>query len=160
MSKITPCLWFAGEAEAAAAFYVSLLPDSRIEHIQRNTVDNRSGKVGSVLLVEFTLAGQRFTALNGGTAFEHGYAISFKIDCANQAEVDRLWDALSADGTGQCGWVRDRYGIAWQIVPSVLPVMMADPDPAKAARVTSAMLGMAKLDIDGLKAAYDGVETA
>src|SRR5882757_1148574 len=99
MSKISPCLWFEGEAEAAANFYVSLLPDSRIETVQRNTVDTPAGKAGSVLVVEFTLAGQRFMALNGGKAFEYTHAISFMIDCADQAEVDRLWDALSQGGS-------------------------------------------------------------
>src|SRR5260370_16377868 len=95
MSKISPCLWFDGEAEEAAKFYVSLLPDSRIEKVQNNTVDGPAGKAGTVLVVEFTLAGQRFMALNGGTRFEYTHAISFKIDCADQAEVDHLWDALS-----------------------------------------------------------------
>ena len=95
MSKISPCLWFDGEAEDAAKLYVSLLPDSKIEHIQKNTVDSPAGKAGSVLVVEFTLAGQRFMALNGGKRFEYTHAISFKIDCADQAEVDRFWDALS-----------------------------------------------------------------
>src|SRR4030088_1901269 len=98
MSKISPCLWFDGEAEEAAKFYVSLLPDSRIEKVQNNIVDSRAGKAGSVLVVEFTLAGPRFMALNGGTRFEYTHAISFKIYCADRPEVDRLWDALSADG--------------------------------------------------------------
>ena len=98
MSKISPCLWYDGEAEEAAAFYVSLLPDSRIEQVQRNIVDTPGGKTGTVLLVEFTLAGQRFLAVNGGRRFEYTHAISFKIDCADQAEVDRLWDSLSSNG--------------------------------------------------------------
>src|SRR5258708_6319540 len=105
MSKISPCLWFDGEAEEAAKFYVSLLPDSRIEKVQRNTIDSPAGKAGSVLVVEFTLAGQRFMALNGGTRFEYTHAISFKIDCADQAEVDRLWEALCSN----CGQA-DRRG--------------------------------------------------
>ncbi len=122
MSKISPCLWFDGEAEEAAKFYVSLLPDSRIEKIQKNTVDSPAGKAGSVLVVEFTLAGQRFMALNGGTRFEYTHAVSFKIDCADQAEVDGLWDALLSDGgqAERCGWLRDRYGVSWQIVPTAL----------------------------------------
>src|SRR5882672_2138119 len=133
MSKISPCLWFDGEAEEAANFYVSLLPDSRIEKIQRNTVDSRSGKAGSVLVVEFTLAGQRFMALNGGIRFEYTHAVSFKIDCADQAEVDRLWDALSAGGkVERCGWLKDRYGVPWQIIPSALPRLLGDPDAARA----------------------------
>src|SRR6476646_4268197 len=98
MSKITPCLWFAGEAEAAARFYVSLLPDSRIERIQKNPVDGPAGKAGTVLVVQFTLAGQQYMALNGGTRFEYTQAVSFKIDCADQAEVDHLWEALSSNG--------------------------------------------------------------
>ena len=101
MSKISPCLWFDGEAEEAAKFYVSLLPDSRIETIQKNTVDGPSGKAGTVLVAEFTLAGQRFMALNGGMRFEYTHAISFKIDCADQAEVDRLWDALLSGGAAR-----------------------------------------------------------
>jgi predicted 3-demethylubiquinone-9 3-methyltransferase (glyoxalase superfamily) len=119
MSKISPCLWFDGEAEQAAKFYVSLLPDSRIEKVQKNPVDGPAGKAGSVLVVEFSLAGQRFMALNGGTRFEYTHAVSFKIDCADQAEVDRLWDALSSGGgqVERCGWLKDRYG-----VPITLPI--------------------------------------
>jgi predicted 3-demethylubiquinone-9 3-methyltransferase (glyoxalase superfamily) len=158
MSKITPCLWFDGEAEEAANFYVSLLPDSKIEVVQKNTVDSPGGKAGSVLVVEFTLAGQRFMALNGGMRFEYTHAVSFKIDCADQAEVDRLWDALSAEGGAPvaCGWVKDRYGLSWQIVPSILPKYLGDPDPAKAQRVMKAMLDMVKLDIAALQRAYEG----
>src|SRR6266545_5128917 len=156
MSKISPCLWFNGEAEEAAKFYVSLLPDSRIDRIQKNPIDGPAGTAGTVLVVEFTLAGQRFMALNGGTRFEYTHAISFKIDCADQAEVDRLWDALSDGGSVErCGWLKDRYGVSWQIVPTVLPEMLGDPDPAKAQRVMQAMLQMVKLDIAGLKAAAD-----
>src|ERR1700720_3644773 len=112
MSKITPCLWFDGEAEEAARFYVSLLPNSRIDHVQKNVTDSPAGKAGSVL-IKFTLAGQGFLALNGGTRFEYTPAISFQVDCADQAEVDRLWDALSAGGAVErCGWLRDRYGVS------------------------------------------------
>ena len=158
MSKISPCLWFDGEAEEAAKLYVSLLPDSRIEKIQRNTVDSPAGKAGTVLVVAFTLAGQRFMALNGGTRFEYTHAISFKIDCADQAEVDRLWDTLSANGGSveRCGWLRDRFGVSWQIVPSVLPQLLGGPDRAGAQRAMQAMLQMVKLDIAGLKKAYAG----
>jgi predicted 3-demethylubiquinone-9 3-methyltransferase (glyoxalase superfamily) len=155
MSKITPCLWFDGEAEEAARFYVSLLPDSRVDHVQKNVTDSPAGKAGSVLIVKFTLAGQRFLALNGGTRFEYTPAISFQVDCADQAEVDRLWDALADGGAVErCGWLRDRYGVSWQIVPSVLPQLLGDPDPAKAQRVMQAMLQMVKLDIAGLQAAH------
>jgi predicted 3-demethylubiquinone-9 3-methyltransferase (glyoxalase superfamily) len=158
MSKITPCLWSNGKAEEAANFYVSLLPDSRITKVQRNIVDTPGGKVGTVLVVEFTLAGQSFMALNGGMDFEYTHAVSFSVDCADQAEVDRLWDALSAEGGApiQCGWVKDRYGLSWQIVPSILPKYLGDPDRAKAQRVMQAMLGMVKLDIAELQRAYDG----
>jgi predicted 3-demethylubiquinone-9 3-methyltransferase (glyoxalase superfamily) len=158
MSKIAPCLWFDGEAEEAAKFYVSLLPDSRIDNVQRNTVDSRSGPAGSVLVVQFTLAGQEYMALNGGMRFEYTHAISFKVDCADQAEVDRLWDGLSADGGSveQCGWLRDRYGVSWQIVPSVLTKLLGGPDRAGAQRAMQAMLQMVKLDIAGLQKAYDG----
>jgi len=157
MSKIRPCLWFDGAAEEAANFYVSLLPNSRIDRVQKNVMDSPAGKAATVLVVEFTLAGQRFMALNGGTRFEYTHAISFEVDCCDQAEVDRLWEALSDGGTiEQCGWLKDRYGVSWQIVPTVLGEMLGDPDPAKAQRVMQAMLKMIKLDIAGLKAAYEG----
>jgi predicted 3-demethylubiquinone-9 3-methyltransferase (glyoxalase superfamily) len=157
MSKITPCLWFDGEAEEAARFYVSLVRDSRIDHVQRNVMDSPGGKAGSVLVVKFTLAGQSFLALNGGTRFEYTHAISFMIDCEDQAEVDRLWNTLLDGGTAeQCGWLKDRYGVSWQIVPRALPQLLGDPDPAKAQRVMRAMLGMVKLDIAALKAAHAG----
>jgi predicted 3-demethylubiquinone-9 3-methyltransferase (glyoxalase superfamily) len=156
MSKIAPCLWFKDEAEEAANFYVSLLPDSRIDHVQRNVTDTPAGKTGTVLVVEFTLAGQRFLALNGGIRFEYTHAISLSVDCADQAEVDRLWDVLSDGGSvEQCGWLKDPYGVSWQIVPTVLPKMLADPDPAKARRVMQAMMKMVKLDIEGLRRAYE-----
>jgi predicted 3-demethylubiquinone-9 3-methyltransferase (glyoxalase superfamily) len=119
--------------------------------------DSPAGKAGTVLVVDFTLAGQRFMALNGGTRFEYTHAISFHVDCADQAEVDRLWDALSNGGSvEQCGWLKDRYGVSWQIVPTVLGQMLGDPDQAKAQRVMQAMLQMVKLDIEGLRRAYAG----
>jgi predicted 3-demethylubiquinone-9 3-methyltransferase (glyoxalase superfamily) len=158
MSKISPCLWFNGEAEEAANFYVSLLPDSRIENVARNTTDGPGGKSGSVLVVDFTVAGQRFMALNGGMKVDYTIAVSFKIDCADQAEVDRLWDALLANGgeANRCGWLKDRYGVSWQIVPTDLPKYIGGPDKAGAARAMQAMLGMVKLDIAALKKAYEG----
>ena len=157
MSKITPCLWFEGEAEEAANFYVSLLSNSRIDQVQKNVTDSPAGKAGTALTVAFTLAGQRFLALNGGTRFEYTPAISFMVDCAHQAEVDRLWDALSDGGSAErCGWVRDRYGVSWQIVPTVLPKLLGDRDTAKAQRVMQAMLQMGKLDIARLEAAHAG----
>jgi predicted 3-demethylubiquinone-9 3-methyltransferase (glyoxalase superfamily) len=157
MSKISPCLWFNGDAEEAASFYVSLLPDSRIERIRRNLADGPAGKAGSVLVVEFALAGQRFLALNGSIRFEHTHAVSFYVDCEDQAEVDRLWEALGRGGEPvQCGWIKDRYGVSWQIVPKILPRLLGDPDAARAQRVMQAMLQMVKLDIAALQRAYDG----
>src|SRR4051812_2533537 len=161
MSKISPCLWFNGEAEKAAKVYVSLPPDSRIAMAQKNTVASPAGKAGSVLVVEFTLAGQRFMALNGGKAFDFTHAVSFKIDCADQAEVDRYWDALSEGGAvEQCGWLKDRYGVSWQIVPSALVKYLGGPARAGAQRAMQGMMGMVKLDIAGLKQAYEGKPAA
>jgi predicted 3-demethylubiquinone-9 3-methyltransferase (glyoxalase superfamily) len=162
MSKISPCLWFNGEAEEAANFYISLLPDSRIDRVQRSPVDNPGGKAGTVLVVSFTLAGQEYMALNGGMRVEYTHAISFKIDCADQAEVDRLWDALSSNGgeTLQCGWVRDRYGVSWQIVPTVMLQWLGGPDPAGAKRAMQAMMGVTKLNIAELRRAYEGKSAA
>ena len=161
MSKISPCLWFDGDAEEAANFYVSLLPNSRIEKIQHNIIDGHSGKAGSVLVIEFTLAGQGFMALNGGMKKEYTHAVSFKIDCADQAEVDRLWDALSDGGSVErCGWLKDRYGVSWQIVPTALPKYLGGSNAAGAQRAMAAMLGMVKLDIEGLKRAYEGKSAA
>ncbi len=153
MSKVAPCLWFNGTAEEAARFYVSLLPGSQIDTIQRNPVDTPSGPTGSVLVVAFTLAGQSFMALNGGSMFPFSPAVSFKIDCDDQSEVDRLWAALCADGgePSQCGWLTDRFGVSWQIVPKALPQLLSDP--ARAGRVMTALMGMVKLDIAALEAA-------
>jgi predicted 3-demethylubiquinone-9 3-methyltransferase (glyoxalase superfamily) len=157
MSRITPCLWFDGQAEEAARFYTSLLPDSRIDAVVRAPVDYPAGSEGSVLTVEFTLAGQQFIGLNGGPEFRFTEAISFTINCEDQAEVDRYWDALIADGGApvQCGWLRDRYGLSWQIVPTILPRLLADPDRGKAGRVMQAMMGMIKLDIAALEKAAE-----
>ena len=162
MSKISHCMWFSNEDEEAANLYVSLLPDSRIENIQRNTIDSPGGKAGTVLVVDFTLAGQRFMALNGGMKMEYTHAVSFKIDCADQAKVDRLWDALLADGgkAEQCGWLKDRYGVSWQIVPAALIKYLGGTDTAGAQRAMQAMMGMVKLDIEGLKRAYEGKSAA
>jgi predicted 3-demethylubiquinone-9 3-methyltransferase (glyoxalase superfamily) len=158
MSKIAPCLWFDGEAEKAANFYVSLLPNSKIDTVQKNTADSPAGKAGSVLVVTFTLAGQSFMALNGGVRFEYTPAVSFKIDCEDQAEVDRLWDALTANGgeAGRCGWLKDRYGLSWQIVPTALPKYLGGQNREGAGRAMQAMLGMGKLDIAALRRAYEG----
>jgi predicted 3-demethylubiquinone-9 3-methyltransferase (glyoxalase superfamily) len=159
MSKISPCLWFDGNAEEAAEFYTSLLPDSRIETVNRAAADTPSGPQGSVLTVDFTLAGQQFMGLNGGPDFKFNEAISFSIDCEDQAEVDRLWDAL-VEGGGEhsvCGWLKDRFGVSWQVIPRKLPELLNGPDPEGAARVMKAMLEMTKIDVAKVQEAYDGV---
>jgi predicted 3-demethylubiquinone-9 3-methyltransferase (glyoxalase superfamily) len=146
--RITPCLWFDGKAEEAAAFYASVFPDSAITKVT-------PGPNGAALVVEFRLAGVRFLALNGGPQFTFNEAISLSVDCRTQVEVDELWERLSAGGgSGQCGWLKDRYGVSWQIVPAVLPQLLSDP--AKAGRVMQALMGMTKLDIAALQAAADG----
>ena len=158
MSKVISHLWYADKAEEAASFYVSLLPNSRIDSVTALPADTPSGPAGSVEIVEFTLAGQPYLALNAGPLDPFNHAISFVINCDDQAEIDRLWDALSEGGSvEQCGWLKDRYGLSWQIVPRVLGEMMKDRDPARSKRVAEAMLKMVKLDIDGLRKAYDGM---
>ena len=159
MSKITPCLWFDGSAEEAARLYTSIFPDSRIDAVHRSPADNPSTSKDEVLTVDFTLSGQQFMGLNGGPEFPFTEAISFSIDCADQEEVDRYWDALIVDGgaPGACGWLKDRFGVSWQVVPRVLPEMLADPDRDAAGRVMEAMLQMTKLDVQKLREAYEGV---
>ena len=157
MQKVTPCLWFDGQAEQAASFYVSLLPGSRIDRVIRSPADTPSGPSGTVLAVEFTLAGNKFHGLNGGPQFPFTEAVSFEIACENQAEVDRLWAALCDGGTpSQCGWLKDRWGLSWQIVPARLFQLLADPDPDRARRAMQAMLKMTKLNIAELERAADG----
>lgn len=157
MSKIRPCLWFDRQAEEAASFYVSLLPQSRIDQVNRGPADWPAGKAGDVLSVEFTLAGQEHLAINGGQYFSFTPAISLFVTCDDQAEVDRLWEALLDGGSPmQCGWLTDRYGVAWQIVPAKLGEMMKDADPGKARRVMEAMMGMVKLDLAALERAHAG----
>ena len=158
MSKITPCLWFNGDAEAAATFYTSLLPDSRIDRVYRSPTDWPDGKAGSVLTVEFTLAGQSYLGLNGGPQFPFTEAVSLQIHCQDQAEVDRLWKAILENGGQEtaCGWIKDRWGLSWQIVPVRLTELMHDPDPARARRAMEAMMEMVKIDIAKLEAAYEG----
>ncbi|KQW79840.1 VOC family protein [Brevundimonas sp. Root1279] len=156
-AKIVPCLWFDKQAEEAAEFYVSLFPDSRIDGVDRAPSDYPAGKEGDVLLVQFTLAGSPFTALNGGDYFKFTEAVSFQIDCADQAECDRYTNALSAvPEAEQCGWVKDRYGLSWQIVPTMMTEILSDPDRAKAKRVFDAMMDMKRLDIAALEAAARG----
>jgi predicted 3-demethylubiquinone-9 3-methyltransferase (glyoxalase superfamily) len=155
--KVIPCLWFDKQAEEAANFYVSLLPDSRIDGVQKAPDDYPSGKAGDVLLVEFTLGGSRYTALNGGPYFSFTEAVSLQIECEDQAEVDRLWTALSAvPEAEQCGWVKDRYGLSWQIVPRRLTELLSDTDAAVRQRTFQAMMQMKKLDIAALEAAAKG----
>ena len=151
MSRITPFLWFASEAEEAVNFYVSILPNSHVSHIMRG------GHGGGVIAVDFELDGQRFTALNGRPGAGFTDATSFAISCSTQEEVDHYWNALTSGGEeGQCGWLKDRYGVSWQVVPRVLPRLLSDPDPAKAGRTVQAMLAMKKLDIAALEKAHAG----
>ncbi|MCW0046217.1 VOC family protein [Brevundimonas sp. BT-123] len=150
--KIIPCLWFDGDAEAATAFYVSLLPDSRITVVNRSPVDTPSGPEGSVLTVQFVLAGRQYLALNGGPNFRFTEAVSFMVMTEDQAETDRLWDALLADGGREnaCGWLKDRWGLSWQITPRRLMELTTDPNPARAKAAMQAMMGMIKIDIAAL----------
>jgi predicted 3-demethylubiquinone-9 3-methyltransferase (glyoxalase superfamily) len=151
MSKISPCFWFDGVAEAAATFYVSLFADANIGMVSRMPD-------GKALMVEFTLAGQTFQALNGGPQFVHSEAISMSVSCDDQSEVDRLWHALTADGGSEsrCGWLRDRFGVSWQIVPKELGRILSRDDKAAVGRAMQAMMGMRKLDVAALEAAFRG----
>lgn len=162
MSKVTPCLWFNRDAEEAAQFYVSLMPDSKILKVQRSPADNPSGKEGSVLVVEFTLGGQRMVALNGGMKMEYTHALSLQIDCEDQAQVDHIWNAILAHGgkEEQCGWIRDRWGVAWQVVPRAIFQFLSSPDAAAARRAMQAMLKMVKLDVATLQRAFEGQSVA
>ena len=157
MQKIVPCLWFDGDAEDAAAFYVTLLPDSRIDKVVRSPADNPSMKKGGVLVVEFTLAGQKYSGLNGGPQFKFTEAVSLQIHCDDQQEVDRLWAAILEGGgeAGPCGWIKDRWGLSWQIVPRELLEMFESEDRAGAERAMQAMLEMSKLDIAALRRAFE-----
>jgi predicted 3-demethylubiquinone-9 3-methyltransferase (glyoxalase superfamily) len=156
-NSFTTCLWFDTEGEAAANFYTSIFKESRIGRVSRYT-EAGPGPAGSVMVVEFELNGQKFIALNGGPANAHfTEAVSFQVPCADQAEVDYYWERLSDCGQQDaCGWVKDRYGLSWQVVPAVLSEMTADPDPAKVRRAMSAMFTMKKFDIAALQKAYAG----
>jgi predicted 3-demethylubiquinone-9 3-methyltransferase (glyoxalase superfamily) len=158
MPKVSTCLWFARDAEAAVRHYVSLVPDSAVQHVQRSPGDWPGGAAGDAILIAFTLGGQSYQALNGGTPADYGTAASISVTCADQAEVDHLWAALTADGGQEimCGWLRDRWGVPWQIVPEVMLRLLADPDPAKAKRAFEAMQGMVKLDAAALERAAAG----
>lgn len=157
MDKISPCLWFDGRAEEAAKFYTQLFPDSRILSIERAPGDNPSTKQDEILTVTFSLAGQTYIALNGGPDFRFSEAISLSIDCADQQEVDRYWAALTADGgePGNCGWLKDRFGLSWQVVPRQMVEMLGSLDRAAAKRAFDAMLSMTKLDVAKLEQAYE-----
>ena len=156
MHKITPCLWFDTQGEEAANLYTSLFPNSRIVNV---SYYGESGPrpAGTVLTVEFELDGENFLALNGGPDFQFTEAISFQVACEDQAEVDYYWNNLSAGGEeGPCGWLKDKFGMSWQVVPTVLPKLLADPDRVKAERAMKAMMSMGKLDVAALQRAFDG----
>ncbi len=156
MQKISTCLWFENQAEEAAEFYVSVFGDSRILDVSRFG-EGGPGQAGQVITVEFEIEGRKFMALNGGPPANFTEAVSFVVDCSDQEEVDRYWSALTDGGAeSQCGWLKDRYGVSWQIVPSVLASLIGGPDPEGAQRAMQAMLGMQKLDIAALQTAYDG----
>jgi predicted 3-demethylubiquinone-9 3-methyltransferase (glyoxalase superfamily) len=153
--KISPCLWFDGNAEDAVRFYVSVFANSSIDHVQRSPTDYPGGKEGAALVIKFTLSGLSYLALNGGPSETFTNAISLAVDCEDQAEVDQLWAKLTAGGGEPvaCGWLKDKYGLPWQIVPRRLHELLSDPDAAKAKRVMDAMMQMIKIDVAMLEAA-------
>ncbi|MDX6274409.1 MAG: hypothetical protein QOJ92_1619 [Frankiales bacterium] len=155
MEPITPCLWFDTAAEEAAEFYVSLLPDSKITAVSRYP-DGSGDRSGTVLTVAFELNGQPFTALNGGPEFTFNEAISFQIHCDTTEQLDDLWTRLTEGGEeNQCGWLKDRYGLSWQVIPAGFEQLLSDPDPGRSQRAMQAMMSMRKLDIDAMRAAAD-----
>ena len=155
--KIFPHFWFTKEAEEAARFYTSIFPDSRVDRVSALPVDSPAGPAGSVKVVDFTLFGKRFQAISAGPLDPFNHAISMVVVCEDQAELDRYWSALLQGGNQeQCGWLRDRYGVSWQVVPRILDDMLADSNVARAKRAAEAMLQMVKIDIAKLKAAYEG----
>ena len=158
MAAVSTCLWFGKDAEAAVRCYVSIVPDSSIQHIQRSPESWPGGEAGDVIIIHFRLGGQSFQALNGGSPADYGTAASISVLCADQTEVDGLWATLTGDGGSEimCGWLRDRWGIPWQIVPEILPRLLASDDPGVAARVFAAMRGMVKLDVAELERAAAG----
>lgn len=159
MSTIAPCLWFDGKAEEAANFYTSLFPDSRVDKVVRAAAENPSTHAGEVLTVEFTVAGSRYIGLNGGPDFPFTEAISLYVDCKDQAEVDHYWDALMQGGgsPGVCGWLKDRFGVSWQVIPRQLNEMLESSDRPAAARAMEAMLKMEKIEVETLREAYEGI---
>ncbi|HEY0412079.1 MAG TPA: VOC family protein [Allosphingosinicella sp.] len=162
MASLSTCLWFDKQAEEAANFYVSLLPDSRVRNVNRSPADYPNGQKGDVLVVEFTLDGRPFMALNGGPNFKFDEAISMVVTTDGQAETDFYWDALLADGgePSMCGWLKDRFGLSWQVTPKQLPRLLGDPDRARAKRAMEAMMKMVKIDIAALEAAADSASPA
>jgi predicted 3-demethylubiquinone-9 3-methyltransferase (glyoxalase superfamily) len=155
IQKITPFLWYDNQAEQAAAFYASIFPNSKIVKIVRNG-EGGPGPAGSALTVEFQLDGQSFVALNGGPHFKFSEAISFVVNCSTQEEVDSYWEKLSAGGAeAQCGWLEDKFGLSWQVVPTALPELLANPDPKKSERVMKALMTMKKLDLRALQQASE-----
>jgi predicted 3-demethylubiquinone-9 3-methyltransferase (glyoxalase superfamily) len=158
LHKIAPCIWYAKEAEQAARFYASIFPDSRVESVDAMPADTPSGPAGSVHVVQFLLFGQRFTAMSAGGKDPFNHAISFQVYCEDQKEIDRYYDALLRDGGAEenCGWVKDKFGVSWQIVPRVLDQMATDPNREKAKRAIEAMMKMKRLDIATLQRAFDG----
>jgi predicted 3-demethylubiquinone-9 3-methyltransferase (glyoxalase superfamily) len=158
MQKITPFLWFDGNAEEAMKFYTSIFKNAKIGEIKR-LGDAGPGRKGSVITGRFQIEGQDFMVLNGGPTFKFTPAISFFVDCETQQEVDELWEKLSAGGeTMQCGWLKDKFGVSWQIIPKALGELLGDKDPQKSQRVMKAMMKMIKIDVEGLKRAYEGKE--
>lgn len=163
-NKITPCLWFDSEAEEAARFYTSIFKNSSIGTISRYGKEGfeiHGRPEGSVMTISFQLAGQDFVALNGGPVFQFNEAISFQVSCDTQEEVDHFWDRLTEGGdenAQQCGWLKDKFGVSWQVVPVALHELLSDPDPVRSQRATKAMLQMKKFDIEAMRRAADGVE--
>jgi predicted 3-demethylubiquinone-9 3-methyltransferase (glyoxalase superfamily) len=162
MPNITPFLWYAKEAEEAAQFYASVFPDSRVTRVTALPTDSPSGPAGSVKVVEFVLLGQPFMAMAAGPLDPFNHAVSFVVHCDSQQEIDRYWNTLVEGGAQpqQCGWIKDRFGLHWQIVPRVMGEMMSDPDRARAKRACDAMLQMVKFDIAALRAAYEGSDVS
>ncbi|HET9625534.1 MAG TPA: VOC family protein [Kofleriaceae bacterium] len=157
LAKITPHLWYAKEAAEAARFYASIFPDSRVDRVTPLPAESPSGPAGSVEVVEFTLCGQPFMAISAGPLDPFNHAISFMVNCESQAEIDHYWNALLQGGEAeQCGWLKDKYGVCWQIAPTLLGEMMTSPDRDRAKRAAEAMLRMVKIDIAALQAAFDG----
>ena len=156
IQKITPYLWFDNQAEEAAHFYTSIFNNSKVGDIQRYG-EGGPGEPGSAMIVTFELEGQQFVALNGGPQYKFSEAISFFVSCETQKEVDHFWQKLNSAGgeEGPCGWLKDRYGVSWQIIPTALTELMSDPNPEKAGKVMQAMLQMSKIDIAGLRRAYE-----